>query len=487
MTTSSLLRNRDFALAWLGGLISMLGGWALWIALPLYVYELSGSAFATSGVVVALVAPGILLGSVAGVFVDRWNRKTILVAGNLLLAAATLPLLALDDSRLWLVYPTVFLLEVIEQFTGPAENAFLPSLVPEADLAPANSLNALNNNLARLGGPALGGALFATTGLGGVVLVDAATFVVAAGLLGAIRASGAVTVVGDAMDAAGRRWRRVWNEWREGLEVVRRRRAVGVVFAVTSLTSFGEGVFAVMFAVWVRDVLDGGVPELGWLQSSQAVGGLLGGLVGAYAARRLTPERLYAFGLLAFGIFDLALFNYPLLLDGVWIGSALMVLVGIPSVGSRAGHDTILQTHVEDAFRGRVFGSLGTSSSLLLLLGTTAAGATGALLGPIALLNFQGGVYVTGGLFVLATLVPRSGERAGDEGAQVGQEAGVDRVGEGILAVEDARPARLEAPLGLAAELDGDHGVVRAVADRDREAAEVRDVELEAVNRRHEA
>src|SRR5687767_12635082 len=101
MQLSPLARNRDFALAWVGGLVSMAGTWALWIALPLHVYQVSGSVFATSGTAVALVAPGILLGSVAGVFVDRWNRKTTLVVGNVLLAAATLPLLAVGESRLW--------------------------------------------------------------------------------------------------------------------------------------------------------------------------------------------------------------------------------------------------------------------------------------------------------------------------------------------------------------------------------------------------
>ena len=488
MKRSLLFRHRDFALAWVGGLISMIGGWALWIALPLHVYQVSGSAFATSGVVVALVVPGIVLGSVAGVFVDRWNRRTTLVVGNLLLALATVPLLAVGESRLWLVYPAVFVLEVIEQFTGPAENAFLPRLVGEHDLVEANSLNALNNNLARLGGPALGGALYAAGGLGGVVIVDAVTFVVAAALLGAIRTSGAVAAAAEAAATdAARRWRRVAREWREGLVVVRRSRAVGVVFGVTALTSFGEGVFAVMFAVWVHDVLHGGVPQLGWLQSSQAVGGLLGGLVGAHVGKRFAPERLYGFGLLAFGVFDLALFNYPLVLDGVWIGTALMVLVGIPSVSSRAGRDTILQTHVEDAFRGRVFGSLGTSSSLLLLVGTTAAGVLGGLLGPIALLNFQGGAYVVAGLFVLLVLAPGLGHGARDERAELGEEAGVDRVGEGVLAEEQARAGRLHASAGLPPELDGDHGVVGAVPDREREAGEIREVELEAVDAGHEA
>ena len=384
----------------------MLGGWALWIALPLHVYGLSGSALATSGVVAALVAPGILLGSVAGVFVDRWNRKTTLVVGNLLLAAATLPLLAVDESQLWIVYPIVFLLEVIEQFTGPAENAFLPRLVREEELVAANSLNALNNSLARLGGPALGGALYASVGLTGVVLANSVSFLAAAGLLAAIGASGAVVAVGDIAVAAGRRWRQVWVELRAGLAVVRRSRPVAVVFGVTSITAFGEGVFAVMFAVWVRDVLEGGVPALGLLQTSQAIGGLIGGTVGAFFGRRLVPERLFGVALLAFGIFDLALFNFPLLLDGVWIGVALMILVGIPGVSSQAARTTILQTHVEDAYRGRVFGSLSTSASLLMFVGTLAAGATGDLLGPIALLNFQGGAYVVAGIFVLLALAP---------------------------------------------------------------------------------
>src|SRR5215207_11425014 len=112
MTKSTLLlRHRDFALAWTGGLVSLLGTWALWIALPIHVYAVTGSTLATGAVVACVVVPGIVLGSVAGVFVDRWNRKTTLVVGNLLLAAATLPLIAArDESWLWIVYPTAFLL-----------------------------------------------------------------------------------------------------------------------------------------------------------------------------------------------------------------------------------------------------------------------------------------------------------------------------------------------------------------------------------------
>jgi MFS family permease len=405
----AVLRQRDFALAWFGGLVSMLGSWALWIALPIHVYQLTGSALATSGVIAAVVAPGVLIGSVAGVFVDRWNRKTTLVVGNLLLALATLPLVAArDESWLWIVYPTAFLLSTLEQFTDPAENAFLPRLVRAEDLVAANSLNALNNSLARLGGPALGGALYASLGLAGAVAADAVSFAVAAVLLASVHASGAVEAAGHAAQAAVRRWRRVWVEWRDGLRVVRGERAVGIVFIVTALTAIGEGVFGVMFVVWVRDVLEGGARELGWLHTSQAAGGLIGGVVGAYVGRRLVPERLFGLGLLVFGVFDLALFYYPLLLGGVAVGMGLMILVGIPGVSTQAAKTTILQTHVQDAYRGRVFGSLSTSAALLMLVATTAAGAAGAVVGPIALLTFQGGAYVAAGIFVLLTLAPRA-------------------------------------------------------------------------------
>lgn len=408
MTTKlGVLGRRDFALAWTGGLVSMLGSWSLWIALPIFVYQETGSTLATSAVVATVVAPGILLGSVAGVFVDRWNRKTTLVAGNLLLAAATLPLLLVaQGSRLWVVYPLVFCSEVIEQFTGPAENAFLPRLVPEADLVAANSLNALNNSLARLGGPVLGGTTYALAGLSGVIVIDAVSFLAAALLLAAVRASGAIEAAGDAADAAVRRWKRVWRELHDGLGVIRRSRPVSVVFGVGAITAFGEGIFGVMFVVWVKEVLEGGAPELGWLQTCQGIGGLAGGIVGAWMGRRLVPERLFAVALLAFGIVDLALFNFPLLFDGIWIGLGLIMLVGVPGISTQASRQTILQIHVADAYRGRVFGSMGTVAGLLMLLGTVVTGLVGGVLGPIALLNFQGGAYVVAGLFVLLALRP---------------------------------------------------------------------------------
>jgi len=133
------LRNRNFFLLWSGGLISMVGTWMLLAALPFHVYAVTGSALAASGLLMAFVAPGIVLGSVAGVLVDRWDRRRVLVIGNVI-QVAIIPWLLLMDSHgwIWIVYVVVFLESTVSQFLVPAENALLPSLVDETRLISAN-------------------------------------------------------------------------------------------------------------------------------------------------------------------------------------------------------------------------------------------------------------------------------------------------------------------------------------------------------------
>ena len=214
------LRQRDFALLWFGGLISMMGDWAMFAALPFYAYEQTGSAFASGAVLAALTLPGFLIGTVAGVFVDRWNRKRTMVVANLLQVLVMLPLLLVRPGEsLWLVYVVAFASASVSQFVVPAENALLPKLVGSDRLMVANSLNAFNDNLARIAGPALGGLVVAFAGLGGVALLNAATFLLAALLISLIRSSGAERMPEDADEAPGRVLS-VWREWLQGLKVV---------------------------------------------------------------------------------------------------------------------------------------------------------------------------------------------------------------------------------------------------------------------------
>jgi len=403
------LRQRNFSLLWSAGLISMVGDWMLFIALPIYVYKLTGSALATSTMFIAEMIPSLLLGSVAGVFVDRWNRKRIMVITNLLLALGLLPLLLVHSTAwLWVVYVVAFVESVLTQFFTPAESALLPLLVSEEHLGPANSLNSLNKNIARLVGPPLGGIVAGLLGLPGITLMDAATFLIAGGMIALIVVKSGHTQEESEIvsTAAGRQHPivTVWREWLEGLRLVKRERLVSIMFVLFAVTSLGEGVFGVLFVVFVYKILHGGALQLGWLMGAQAVGGLVGSVLVGYVFKFLSPSRLIGISAVLFGLIDLVIFNYPAFFPGFALAVILFVLVGIPGVGTMTSSYTLLQTAVADEYRGRIFGAIGTTGALFMLSGTILAGFLGDHVGVVTVLNTQGVVYVLAGVFALVTL-----------------------------------------------------------------------------------
>src|SRR5215211_1948058 len=290
----ALLRRRDFGLLWLGGFVSVAGDWVLNVALPFFVFERTGSTVATAGMIVAELVPGVVLGTVAGVFVDRWNRKRVLVLGNLL-AAATVALLLLVPGGGWLglVYVVAVAQASVAALMIPAESALLPSLVDDRDLVAANALNALNNRLGRLVGVPLGGALLGFLGLRSVVVVDCATFVAAALLITSIRVPArAVSAAEDVAEVARTAWTAFWREWRDGMAIVRRERTIAVIFVVLGLMTFGGTMLDPLYVAWVRDLLRRGPEVYSWLLTAHAASGIVGTLLVGRFAARLTPRAL---------------------------------------------------------------------------------------------------------------------------------------------------------------------------------------------------
>ena len=403
MTSLGLLLRRDFALLWWSGLVSITGSWMLAIALPIHVYQLTGSAIATSGALIAATAPRLLLGSVAGTFVDRWDRRTTMVVGNALLAAGLVPLWLVGSADLvWIVYAVAAFESTVALFVGPAENAMLPALVDPDDLLAANLLNSLNNNVARLGGPVLGGFLATVSGLSSVAAADMVTFVLAAVLVALIRARGAPRSEGPV--APEDAWRGLWREWALGLAFVKDRTTLRVLFLVVALMSVGEGVMGALFVVFVSDVLLGNATHYGTLVSAQAVGSLIGLAVLVPWTRRLRADRVLGVAFVCFGAIDLAIFNAPAVVPRFELEVALFVAVGIPIVLLGPSLMTLLQTEVPDRYRGRVLGSLGTTEALFRVSGLVLGGLLAGPFGVVAILNVQGAAQIVAGAVVLRML-----------------------------------------------------------------------------------
>jgi MFS family permease len=401
-----VLRQRDFALLWFAGLVSITGDWMLVVALPITVYDLTGSALATGAILIANKLAALILGSVAGVFVDRWDRKRTMVIANLIRGPAVLLLLAVNSAdRVWLVYVVAVVMSAVGQFFRPAENALLPLLVAKEHLVPANALNALNDNLGRLIGPALGGLAAAWIGLGGVAIIDAASFVIAAGMIAAIgapaRSERALSPDPDRPPGARAA---IWREWLAGLRMVWDRPVVRLVFGVFAIASIGEGVMQTAFWIFVDEALGGGAREAGWLISAQAIGGFVGAwVIGSWGKAR-PPVILLAWGSIGIGLCDLMLFNYPAFVSGIGLGLLLMGLAGLPSTAFGTGYLAALQTEVADEYRGRVFGALLATSALFMIIGAAFAGVATARLGAVAVLTIDAVGYIAGGLFALVAL-----------------------------------------------------------------------------------
>ena len=441
-----LRRHHDLRLLLGAGLVSMTGDWLLGVGLTYAVYARTGSTLASAATLLCAFVPQVLAGLVAGVLVDRWDRRRTMIGANLLLAVGLLPLVVLDTTDLlWVVYAVLVWESLVEVFFAPAEQALLPVLVgdplpppyeptdgplgppeepqepEEGDLVIANGLNAQNQQLSRLLGGALGGVAAAWGGVPAVALADAATFLVATALLLRIRggrrrdsAVGRPVTEPDATEVVRGRLAALGAEWGEGWRASWHRPVVRVLLVFSLVTAVGEGIMGTLFAPYVRDVLGGSAAALGLITSAQAVGGIVGGLLVAVAGPRLRPARMLGVGSVLFGLVDLAIFLYPLVLVRTWPAVLGMALVGLPAAFLVAGMMTLFQTHTLDAQRGRVFGLVFAVRAVAQVAGTTAAGFLGESLGIVPVLAVQGLGYVVAGLMVLVLLREDASEAAAD-------------------------------------------------------------------------
>jgi Na+/melibiose symporter-like transporter len=409
-----LLRERDFALVWLGGLASLLGDWILAIGLAFHVYELTGSPAAPAVLLIAYSVPGITFGSIAGVFVDRWDRRRTMVVANLVRAPLVLVLLLVrSPDWVWLIFLVVAIESAIGTFAGPAENALLPTLVRAEDLVPANALNALNNDLGRLLGPATGGAVLGLLGFPGLVLIDGASYLVAGLLVAFVRGGPRRDPVVEepAPEAAVRLWTAVWRDWLAGLRLIRGDRVLAPLFVVLGVATLADGFLNALWVVWVTEVLRGGALEFGWFATAQGVGGVLAGafVVGRLAGL-LGPVRLFQVGLLAGSFVLVLVVNLPAAapaLPVLPLVLALTVAGGVLVMVWSAASQTILQTAVSDEYRGRVLGARGTTNALLYVAGLGLSGALVGELGVLPMINVAVWTYVLAGVLAFALLSPR--------------------------------------------------------------------------------
>jgi DHA3 family macrolide efflux protein-like MFS transporter len=405
-----LALNGSFSALWAGQLISLFGDRLNQLALVAVVAISTGSALATGLVFFAATLPNLLLSPIAGTYVDRWDRKEVMVVSDILRAALVLVLPLAAVTNIILVYPLIFLVTTISVFFRPARVAILPRIVPEEDLLSANSAMWVGETIADVVGYPLAGVFVAVLGSSVPLAfwVDSATYLASAVLLGTIVVGTAsATRPGETDDGrltdADRRpsiraelaagWRFLRNEsvlLANTLQGAVGQFTVGIVIALTP--SFVQATYDQSGLGWQA--------AYGFLETGLGLGNLIGGFAIGLIGTRFAKGRMVITGYALWGllIFLFALSGNLAIAIGLVFGQGVAGMVFIiPS-------QTLFQERTPSELMGRVvgfrFALVFGSMTIAMLFGSV----LGELVGPGPVMAVFGLVTVGAGLAGL--LVP---------------------------------------------------------------------------------
>jgi MFS family permease len=388
-------RHRSFRLFFLGQGVSQFGTWLQLIATSWLIYRLTGSALYLGLASFALQIPFLVLAPMAGVWVDRLPKRTVLRATNSIALAQSLAMLALVASghiQPWHLIAGNLVLGVVNAFDSPARQSFLIELVEgRADLPNAIAFQSMLMNGARFVGPMIGGAVIAFGGEVWGFALNSASYLAILAALAALR------VQPRAPQAEGEQWLAglaAGFRWAYGF--LPSRRALLLLAAV----SVGVQPLQALAPFFARDVFGGNSQTLGWLIGAGGFGAVSGML---YLALRPTVRGLLSVIGWAAAAAGAAVVGFTWCTQ-LWPALLLVYASGMGIMLTAGSINTILQTIVEDRLRARIAAIYIMSFLGVSPLGALAAGWAAQYVGPPAALAAGGALALCAALAYLAGL-----------------------------------------------------------------------------------
>lgn len=369
-----------------------MGDWLGLIALNLYVFTLTGSATALAGLLAVEAIPALLIGSVAGVVVDRFRRRHVMIISNLgaALVFALLPL----ATELWQIYVLALLSRVMVSFFDPAERSLVPDLVGKDKVLGANAALSSVNFLALIIGPALAGFLVAASSAAVAFWADAASFVVAILFISRIRGEIPRSRL-EQKEAPG------WlTDLKFGVQYAFGNAALRILLVTNFMAAFCGAALTTIEVVYIKDVLQGGDVGYGLLYSVAGFGAIVASTNASRWSRRFTLPGLYVGSVLLTGLMFFPYANIQIL----WFVILFSGLHTIPWVLGYILVDTMLQQWVSDEVRGRIFGLVHTQRSAGQVLVAALLAPLVDWWGPVTVLNLSGFIYTLVGLYAITRL-----------------------------------------------------------------------------------
>ena len=384
-----LRQNRNYRHTWLGQVVSEVGDHFNTITVLSVALENTRSGLVVSGVMLSRAIPMILAGPIAGVLLDRWDRKKIILASDLFRAlAAGAFIFAVDAERTWLLYPLSAVLWFAAPFFTSGRTALLPTIASSEELHTANSLTQTTRYMAVTLGTFLGGVSAAALGYEWAFLLNAASFLFSAAMISRLRVKQGhfrpprkAFTESDVM--------RPWHEYKEGLRYLRSKPLLFAIAMGHVGWATGGGAAQILFGLFGEVVFNRGAAGIGTVWSSAGVGLLIGAAIAYNYTAHLAFEKYKTVVVVAFLLHGLTyiLFSQA---ETFWLALVFIALSRTSSAVFMISNLNQLLRHVSDEFRGRVFSTIESMTWAMMIISLTTAGVASETVSPRTIGAFAG-------------------------------------------------------------------------------------------------
>ena len=359
----SVFRNRSFTLLWTGQLISAMGSALTALAASILVFRLTGSALSVGLMLIATSAPTVLIGLFAGVFVDRFDRKRIMLGSDLLRAILIFLIPFLIPLNINWLYIIVALTSAITQFFDSAHASVLPEVASDEELSAANALMAVSSVGSMTVGFAVAGMIASRYDIEWAFYLDAFSFLVSASLILSTRVPSLPPVENTSIKA-------IRQNLKAGLQTVGATPILRSLFIVIAPIFLIFGFQNTLLLPFALRVLNATEFHFGLQQAAETVGIAVGSLMMARLADRIREGAWLAMSFLAMAIVGLLYAFSPV----VFIAIILMGVTGFVNAPSYIGRQLVIQRATPREMRGRVNSAFFVVRDTMFVAGMALAG-----------------------------------------------------------------------------------------------------------------
>lgn len=397
----AVLRRRPFALMWIAQLVSTTGSALTSIAASILVYRLTDSALAVGLMLMVTAVPSLVVGLVAGVFVDRVDRRRILIASDLIRGVLVFLIPVLASSQIAWLYVLVLASSAVSTFFDPAFESVLPDLAPDEELAAANALMSISGFGATAIGFAAAGFFASAVSVDLAFWIDAATFVFSASCVLIVR------LPAQPVPEAATSVESVVRNLGVGIRYVARTPILRSMLLVSVLVYLSFGLWNALLLPFALRALHATEFEYSLQEALTSIGFVVGSLLMANWADRLREGQWLSLSFLAMGAVGIVYAGSSL----VPVAILLVMASGFANAPSSIGRRLIIQRHTPRDLRGRVNSSFFVARDMVFLVGMAAAGLADVI--DVRYLVMASAVLLlAGGLFAL--VLPGLGQPAAE-------------------------------------------------------------------------